>query len=38
MIETPVYLTSTHAVGRVYDGAVAVAVDVRARASEPRTS
>lgn len=30
-IETPVYLTSTHAVGRVYDGAVEVAV-----ASEPR--
>jgi D-aminopeptidase len=27
-IETPVYLTSTHAVGRVYDGAVAVAVEV----------
>ena len=25
-IETPVYLTSTHAVGRVYDGAVDVAV------------
>jgi D-aminopeptidase len=25
-IETPVYLTSTHAVGRVYDGAVEVAV------------
>ena len=25
-IETPVYLTSTHAVGRVYDGAVAAAV------------
>ncbi len=25
-IETPVYLTSTHAVGRVYDGAVSVAV------------
>jgi D-aminopeptidase len=30
-IETPVYLTSTHAVGRVYDGAVSVAV-----AAEPR--
>lgn len=30
-IETPVYLTSTHAVGRVYDGAVEVAV-----AAEPR--
>lgn len=25
-IETPIYLTSTHAVGRVYDGAVSVAV------------
>jgi D-aminopeptidase len=25
-IETPVYLTSTHAVGRVYDGAIGVAV------------
>jgi D-aminopeptidase len=25
-IETPVYLTSTHAVGRVYDGAIEVAV------------
>lgn len=25
-IETPVYLTSTHAVGRIYDGAVEVAV------------
>lgn len=25
-IETPVYLTSTHAVGRIYDGAVAAAV------------
>ncbi|MBM2822824.1 MAG: family peptidase [Thermoleophilia bacterium] len=25
-IETPVYLTSTHAVGRVYDGAIAAAV------------
>src|SRR6187397_334813 len=31
LLETPVYLTSTHAVGRVYDGAVAVAV-----AAEPR--
>jgi D-aminopeptidase len=30
-IETPVYLTSTHAVGRVYDGAVAVAVEVEPR-------
>jgi D-aminopeptidase len=27
-LETPVYLTSTHAVGRVYDGAVSVAVEV----------
>ena len=26
LIETPIYLTSTHAVGRVYDGAVATAV------------
>ena len=26
LLETPVYLTSTHAVGRVYDGAVGVAV------------
>lgn len=26
-IDTPVYLTSTHAVGRVYDGAVTVAVE-----------
>lgn len=25
-IETPIYLTSTHAVGRVYDGAISVAV------------
>jgi len=30
-IETPVYLTSTHAVGRVYDGAVALAA-----ATDPR--
>jgi D-aminopeptidase len=30
-IETPIYLTSTHAVGRVYDGAIEVAV-----ASDPR--
>src|SRR6476619_2083302 len=28
ILETPVYLTSTHAVGRVYDGAVSVAVAV----------
>ena len=26
LIETPVYLTSTMAVGRIYDGAVAAAV------------
>src|SRR3954469_7518759 len=26
VLETPVYLTSTHAVGRVYDGAIEVAV------------
>lgn len=30
-IETPVYLTSTHAVGRVYDGAVALAAATDAR-------
>lgn len=30
-IETPVYLTSTHAVGRVYDGAVALAARTDAR-------
>lgn len=30
-IETPVYLTSTHAVGRVYDGAVALAAETDAR-------
>jgi D-aminopeptidase len=30
-IETPIYLTSTHAVGRVYDGAIDVAV-----AADPR--
>jgi D-aminopeptidase len=30
-LDTPVYLTSTHAVGRVYDGAVSVAM-----ASDPR--
>jgi D-aminopeptidase len=28
LLETPIYLTSTHAVGRVYDGAVAVAIAV----------
>jgi D-aminopeptidase len=27
LLETPVYLTSTHAVGRVFDGAVSVAVE-----------
>ncbi|HLK44681.1 MAG TPA: P1 family peptidase [Acidimicrobiales bacterium] len=31
LLETPVYLTSTHAVGRVYDGAVQLAI-----ASDPR--
>jgi len=31
MLETPVYLTATHAVGRVYDGAVSVAM-----AADPR--
>ena len=31
ILETPVYLTSTHAVGRVYDGAVSVAM-----ANDPR--
>jgi D-aminopeptidase len=31
LIETPVYLTSTHAVGRVYDGAISVAVDADPR-------
>ena len=31
ILETPVYLTSTHAVGRVYDGAVSVAM-----AADPR--
>jgi D-aminopeptidase len=30
-IETPIYLTSTHAVGRVYDGAVALATRLDAR-------
>ncbi len=31
LLETPVYLTSTHAVGRVYDGAVSAAI-----AADPR--
>src|SRR2546430_16882706 len=31
LLETPVYLTATHAVGRVYDGAVSVAM-----AADPR--
>jgi D-aminopeptidase len=31
LLDTPVYLTSTHAVGRVYDGAVSVAI-----AADPR--
>jgi D-aminopeptidase len=30
LLDTPVYLTSTHAVGRIYDGAVAVAVEADA--------
>lgn len=30
-VETPIYLTSTHAVGRVYDGAVQVAVETDPR-------
>jgi D-aminopeptidase len=30
-LDTPVYLTSTHAVGRVYDGAVGVAIDADPR-------
>jgi D-aminopeptidase len=34
VIETPVYLTSTHAVGRVYDGAVRVAVDADERVGD----
>ena len=33
-LETPVYLTSTHAVGRVYDGAVRVAVDADERVGD----
>jgi D-aminopeptidase len=31
LLETPVYLTSTHAVGRVYDGAVSVAMAADSR-------
>jgi D-aminopeptidase len=31
ILETPVYLTSTHAVGRVYDGAVSVAMTADSR-------
>ena len=31
VLETPVYLTSTHAVGRVYDGAIEVAVGADSR-------
>ena len=34
VLETPVYLTSTHAVGRVYDGAVRVAVDADERVGD----
>ena len=30
-LETPVYLTSTHAVGRVYDGAIALAAETDGR-------
>jgi D-aminopeptidase len=30
-VETPIYLTSTHAVGRIYDGAVALAARTDAR-------
>ena len=31
LVETPVFLTSTHAVGRVYDGAIEVAVEADRR-------
>jgi D-aminopeptidase len=34
VLETPVYLTSTHAVGRVYDGAVRVAIDADERVGD----
>jgi D-aminopeptidase len=34
LLDTPVYLTSTHAVGRVYDGAVEVAVEGDRRVGE----
>lgn len=34
VLETPVYLTSTHAVGRVYDGAVRVAVEADERVGD----
>jgi D-aminopeptidase len=34
VLETPVYLTSTHAVGRVYDGAVRVALDADERVGD----
>ena len=34
VLETSVYLTSTHAVGRVYDGAVRVAVDADERVGD----
>ncbi|MDW8339026.1 MAG: P1 family peptidase, partial [Thermoleophilia bacterium] len=30
-VETPIYLTSTHAVGRIYDGAIALAAHIDAR-------
>jgi D-aminopeptidase len=34
VLETPVYLTSTHAVGRVYDGAVRVAIEADERVGD----
>ncbi len=34
LLETPVYLTSTHAVGRVYDGAVNVAAEADERVGD----
>jgi D-aminopeptidase len=34
VLETPVYLTSTHAVGRVYDGAVRLAVEADERVGD----
>src|SRR6266576_3192465 len=38
ILETPVYLTSTHAVGRVYDGAVSVAMARDPRVGVPRAA